>query len=104
MPFHSRMMLNQTIKYQVIHSPAFDAEYLPLEERYPRLDQIVGVCCWALTRQPREFECLDSTLDLWAIRTTDDMWGELPQFDIGYQIAESPKEVILLTIEAVTVW
>lgn len=100
----SGMTIDQTVNYQIVHSHAFDIEYDPLVERYKRLDEIVGACCWALTRDPHTFTCIDNTQSLWAMRTADDMWGEIPQFDIGYQIIESPRQVILLTIEVVSVW
>ena len=84
---------------RVTSSHPFESNQQRLEKEHPRLADVLTDIVYVLSREPRQFNVVDASSGLWALRTDEGPWERTPALDIVYQIDEEMGTVLLLSAE-----
>jgi hypothetical protein len=85
---------------RVASSHPFESNQQRLEKEHPRVADVLTDIVYVLSREPRQFNVVDASSGLWALRTDEGPWERTPALDIVYQIDEEMGTVLLLSAEA----
>jgi hypothetical protein len=84
---------------RVASSHPFDNNHHRLENEHPRVADVLLDIVYVLTREPRQFNVVDTGSGIWALRTDEGPWERTPALDVVYQIDEDMGTVLLLSAE-----